>query len=161
MDKQLRALLPGGIFAGVTPARSRSMSRIRSKNNRTTEMVLRMALVRSGQRGWSMHPDLLGKPDFYFPTLRLAIFVDGCFWHGCKKCGHTPITRTEFWRAKLKQNRQRDRRVARQLRSQGVQVVRIWEHRLSSPELVHDVLQVIQRLLESNRSRFNVIREAV
>lgn len=112
----------------------------------TSEAV---SLVRAGLRGWSMHPDLLGKPDFYFPRPRLAIFVDGCFWHGCKKCGHVPRTRSEFWRAKLERNQQRDRRVVKRLRSQGVQVIRIWEHRLNTPALVCDVLTNIQQMLKS------------
>ena len=123
------------------------MSRIRGKDNATTERALRMAFVRAGQRGWSLHFDLIGKPDFYFPAYRLAIFVDGCFWHGCTKCGHVPKTRTEFWLGKLRRNRQRDRGVVRQLRSQGIRVVRVWEHRLKKPELVRDVLKSIQGLL--------------
>jgi DNA mismatch endonuclease, patch repair protein len=147
MEKVLRAMLPGGAFSDVPLARSQSMSRIRGKNNGTTEKTLRMALVRSGVRGWSMHPDLLGRPDFYFSAYRLAVFVDGCFWHACKKCGHVPRTRSEFWRAKLERNRQRDRRVGRQLRAQGIRVVRIWEHRLNSPECVGGVLRAIRRLL--------------
>ena len=149
MEKRLKALLPGGNFANVTPARSQSMSHIRGKDNATTERVLRMAFVRAGQRGWLLHSDLLGKPDFYFPVHRLAIFVDGCFWHGCTKCGHVLKTRTEFWLGKLKRNRQRDRSVVRQLRLRGIRVIRVWEHRLKKPELVRDVLKSIQGSLSS------------
>jgi DNA mismatch endonuclease (patch repair protein) len=147
MERRLSALLPGGKFEGVTPTRSRSMARIRSKGNATTEQTLRMALVRSGVRGWSLHAALAGKPDFYFPINRVAIFVDGCFWHGCKRCGHVPKTRTEFWNAKLRRNQERDRRVARQLRAEGVRVIRVWEHRLNNPRLLARTTLYIQGLL--------------
>src|SRR5262249_54282670 len=122
MERRLKAFLPGGVFANVSSVRSRSMSRIRGRDNRTTERGLRMALVRSGLRGWTMHPKLPGRPDFYFADKRLAVFVDGCFWHGCRRCGHVPATRSEFWNAKLKRNRQRDRLTTSRLKSQGISV---------------------------------------
>ena len=147
MEKKLKEFLPGGTFADVPAARSRSMSLIRGRNNRTTERLLRMALVRSGQRGWLMHYGLPGKPDFYFPTQRVAVFVDGCFWHGCKRCGHVPKTRSEFWQAKLRRNRQRDRRVTHSLKAQGIEVIRIWEHCLKTSALVDKALVAIQQLL--------------
>src|ERR1700720_1459708 len=133
MERRLRILLPGGAFKNVSASRSTSMSHIKGKNNAATERVLRMALVRSGRRGWCLHSDLLGRPDFYFPTFRVAIFVDGCFWHGCKKCGHVPRTREMFWSAKLNRNRERDRRIVKELRRQGIRVLRIWEHQLKRP----------------------------
>lgn len=144
MERRLKAFLPGGVFANVSAVRSRSMSKIRGKNNRTTERTLRMALVRSGLRGWTMHSELPGRPDFYFADQRLAVFVDGCFWHGCKRCGHIPTTRSEFWNAKLKRNRQRDRLATRRLKSLGISVLRLWEHRLKNPNLVRDAVMLIQ-----------------
>src|SRR6185312_14114452 len=78
MEKQLRMLLPRGKFINVAASRSRSMSCVRGKNNRTTELTLRMAFVRSGFAGWSLHSALVGKPDFYFVRSKTAIFVDGC-----------------------------------------------------------------------------------
>lgn len=147
MEKWLKAFLPGGVFANVSSTRSRSMSRVRGKHNRTTEQALRMGLVRCAIRGWQMHRELPGRPDFYFVDERLAVFVDGCFWHGCGRCGHVPRTRNKFWNAKLNRNRERDKQTTGRLKSQGISVVRIWEHRLKTPELVRDVVLDIQQRL--------------
>jgi len=107
------------------------MASIRGKSNKSTEVVLRLALVRAGIRGWRLHPaDVIGHPDFYFAAQRLAVFVDGCFWHGCPRCGHTPKTRSEFWAAKIDRTRLRDRKNGRLLARLGVKVIRIWEHDL-------------------------------
>src|SRR5438132_675667 len=101
MERFLSRKLPGGKFVGVSDERSRTMSAIRGKYTKTTEGALRMALIAAGIKGWRLHPaGLLGNPDMFFPGRCVVIFVDGCFWHGCPRCGHTPKTRTSFWRAK-------------------------------------------------------------
>jgi DNA mismatch endonuclease (patch repair protein) len=74
----------------------------------------------------------------------LAVFVDGCFWHGCPQCGHVPKTRSPFWEAKFQRNRMRDARNARKLRQLGVCVIRVWEHSLKTPVGRHRVLARIQ-----------------
>lgn len=71
------------------------------------------------------------RPDFVFQRARVAVFVDGCFWHGCPRHGTKPSSNKSFWREKLAKNRERDRRVTRTLRRAGWQVVRIWEHALA------------------------------
>ncbi len=71
------------------------------------------------------------RPDFVFPKLRLAVFVDGCFWHGCPRHATKPRHNAAFWRRKLAANRTRDRRVNRTLRAAGWRVLRIWEHELA------------------------------
>jgi len=107
------------------------MAAVRARGNRTTELRMQMGLVRAGISGWKSHrPELPGKPDFYFETARLAVFVDGCFWHGCKTCGHIPKTHQAFWAAKIARNRQRHRKVARLLRKEHIGVIRFWEHQL-------------------------------
>ena len=89
------------------------------------------ALFRAhGITGWRRHLPLPGRPDFAFPKLRVVIFVDGCFWHGCPRHGTQPRTNARFWREKIARNRQRDREVTRELRRRGWRVVRIWEHEL-------------------------------
>ena len=111
MERRLKSHLPEGKFVGVSIHRARIMSAIRGKSNRTTELRLRMALVRSGIEGWTLHSSALpGKPDFCFPKSRVAVFVDGCFWHGCDRCGHVPKTRSAFWQAKFERNQERDPR---------------------------------------------------
>lgn len=145
MERLLRETLVGGAFGGVPPDRSQLMGRISSKGNKTTELRLRLALVRAGIAGWQMHPSLVGCPDFYFHKARLAIFVDGCFWHGCKRCGHVPKTRREYWEMKFRRNNRRARIVARQLRLDGIKVVRFWEHDVK--QRAHMVVSRITRLL--------------
>ncbi|MFB3814869.1 MAG: very short patch repair endonuclease [Terriglobales bacterium] len=131
MERLLRMQLRDGRFAHVTPERSRIMSSIRGKRNKTTESALRMALVRARICGWTLHAhDLPGRPDFYFRDHRLAVFVDGCFWHGCPRCGHLPKTHSGFWQLKITRNRQRDKQTRERLQRRGIRVVRYWEHEL-------------------------------
>jgi DNA mismatch endonuclease (patch repair protein) len=75
---------------------------------------------------------LPGKPDAVFPTDRVALFIDGCFWHQCSKHAVKPRTNESFWRSKLEANVARDRRVNRELRSLGWRVIRVWEHDIKS-----------------------------
>lgn len=131
MERQLKKYLDRGRFENVPIERSRTMSAIRGKNNRTTELRLRMALIRKEIRGWQLHAnDLPGSPDFYFQKEKLAVFVDGCYWHGCPKCGHIPKTRSKFWTAKIKRTQQRDLKKRLELRKMGIATMRIWEHEL-------------------------------
>src|SRR5262245_22186249 len=101
------------------------MGSVRGKGNKTTERRLRSALVRAGVSGWTMHPsDVKGSPDFFFSASRLAVFVDGCFWHGCPECGHFPSVNASFWRAKIERNQQRDRNTTDLLGAAGITVLR-------------------------------------
>ena len=111
------------------------MSLIRGKKNKVTENAL-LALFRQNKViGWRRHLPLPGKPDFAFPRLKVAVFVDGCFWHGCPRCYTRPKTNRKFWDKKREENMARDKRVARQLRCQGWKVIRIWQHSLKkSPD---------------------------
>lgn len=132
MERTLRKHLPGGVFEGVSPIRSRAMAAVKSHGNKTTEVRLRLALVRGGIRGWKVRPNgFPGNPDFVFPKARTAVFVDGCFWHGCPDCGHIPRTNRSFWAAKIKRNRARDRTVTAQLQASRFHVLRFWEHELT------------------------------
>jgi DNA mismatch endonuclease Vsr len=74
--------------------------------------------------------DLPGRPDFFFSRHALAVFVDGCFWHACPTCGHTPKTNSVFWTEKLSRNRERDRVTEQLLKSLGIRTLRIWEHEI-------------------------------
>src|SRR5579863_6794889 len=115
-------------FASTVPARRANMRAIRSRGNRTTELKFRALLASSGIPGWRMHASALpGSPDFFFTTERIAVFVDGCFWHGCPRCGHTPKSNRPYWSKKLARNKQRDAQIKRELRSSGIRVLRFWE----------------------------------
>lgn len=117
--------------------RSEVMSRIRGRGNKATELALMTLLRRHNISGWRRNQSVLGRPDFIFPKARIALFADGCFWHGCPKHGNTPANNRAFWERKLATNKARDRRVNRELRKLGWCVHRIWEHDLRSrPSMV-------------------------
>lgn len=135
MERFLRKKLKGGIFENVEKTRSRTMGAIKGRNNKSTDARLRMGLVRRGIKGWVLQPkELAGKPDIYFKRKRLAVFVDGCFWHGCPRCGHIPKTRRAFWDAKIQRNKERDKRSNALLAEKRIRAIRIWEHELSTPQ---------------------------
>jgi DNA mismatch endonuclease (patch repair protein) len=120
------------------------MSQIRGKGNRDTEMRM-IALFRlHGIRGWRRSQRLFGKPDFVFRRNKLAIFVDGCFWHGCPRPKHAPLpkNRAIWWAEKLSRNKKRDRVVTRTLRKRGWRVIRVWECEL----LPRNWPQVVRRI---------------
>lgn len=98
-------------------------------NDTSPELLLRCAIWKSGIRGYRKHlPHLPGRPDIAFPRYRLAVFVQGCFWHCCPKCNiPIPRTNTSYWEEKLRRNIERDKRVFKQLEKAGWKVIRLWE----------------------------------
>jgi DNA mismatch endonuclease (patch repair protein) len=104
------------------------MRAIRSSGNKTTEKRLVILLKEDRIQGWRSHPPrILGKPDLVFQAARIAVFVDGCFWHGCPKCGHIPKTNRAYWKAKIARNLGRDAKISRTLRASGFRVMRLRE----------------------------------
>ena len=110
--------------------RSEVMSRIRGRGNKDTEQALAQLFRAHRITGWRRNQPVFGKPDFIFPRLRLAVFVDGCFWHGCPNHATKPAGNAAFWRRKFSRNKRRDALVTRTLRRAGWRVLRIWEHEL-------------------------------
>jgi DNA mismatch endonuclease, patch repair protein len=155
MERFLRDKLPDGKFYDVSPKDRRMMQRIRGSGNHSTEARLRAALVRAGIRGWKVNFRVANaSPDFYFPKERFALFVDGCFWHGCPICGHIPKKNAEFWKAKLARNRERDHDNKVSLEGHGIIVLRFLEHELtvSLHKCIQDVRTIItQRRTERDR----------
>ncbi len=135
MMSACKVVLP--TFATPSANRSRNMAAIKSRGNRTTERRLRALLVGAGIGGWTLHgTSEMGSPDFVFRRPKIVIFVHGCFWHGCPRCGHVPKTNSPYWIAKLARNRRRDQRAYQVARSRGYTVVRVWECELRKrPEL--------------------------
>lgn len=116
--------------------RSRVMAAIKGRGNKATELRL-IAIMRAAHlTGWRRNALLPGKPDFVFPRHKVAVFVDGCFWHGCPSHGRRPASNAEYWMAKIDRNRRRDREVARLLKARGWRILRIWEHALKHPTCV-------------------------
>jgi len=116
--------------------RSEIMSRVRSRGNKATELRLIEILRANRIVGWRRSSAIFGRPDFVFAKARVAIFVDGCFWHGCREHRSIPKANEEFWRKKIAGNRVRDRRVNKALSEAGWYVLRIWQHELSNPAAV-------------------------
>jgi DNA mismatch endonuclease, patch repair protein len=95
------------------------------------EILFRRALWREGVRGYRVHPRLPGRPDLTFPSLRLAVFVNGCFWHQCPVCALAePKANLDFWREKLSANVRRDQEVLARLDILGWVALTIWEHEI-------------------------------
>lgn len=117
--------------------RSAVMATVRSTGNKVTELRLARIVRTHGIKGWRRHLPLPGKPDFVFQKEHVAVFVDGCFWHGCPKHLRTPKSNQAYWRRKIAMNRMRDVRVNHVLRRGGWHVLRVWEHDLKNePRLV-------------------------
>lgn len=123
--------------------RSRIMASVRSKGNRSTEQLMARILRKAGLRGYRKHWKVLGKPDFAWPDRKIALFVDGCFWHGCPRCNRPSKSRVGFWRKKISDNRKRDLRVSRQLRRQGWKVLRVWECTVTSVRTARRIRKVL------------------
>ena len=119
------------------------MSRIRDKNT-VPELTLRKAVSSSGLRGYRLHYGLPGKPDIVFPRRKIAVFIDGCFWHKCPKCFTEPATNNRFWIEKIASNIKRDRLVNIELRRNGWKVLRVWEHDTRNQKIIKS--KVIERV---------------
>jgi DNA mismatch endonuclease (patch repair protein) len=114
----------------VSASTTKRMSRTPQKDNQC-ERALRSQLHSRGLRFRLHRPLLLGvrrTVDIVFPTSRTAVFIDGCFWHGCPEHGTWPKNNAEWWRHKIETNVARDRDTDERLRSSGWFVIRIWEH---------------------------------
>lgn len=97
------------------------------------EQLLAREMWAIGLRGWRRHARVQGtKPDFVFSRKRVAVFVDGCFWHGCPQCAKRPATNTDYWSPKLARNAARDADQTSLLIEAGWTVLRFWGHELEN-----------------------------
>lgn len=129
------------------------MSAIRSQGTKP-ERVLAQALRTRFPRRWIIQRParLPGRPDFYLPGLRLAIFADGCFWHGCPEHGRAPGDNATYWAPKLARNVARAREVTKILKEAGITPVRFWEHDLK-PKTIHSAMRRLLRATPEADSR--------
>lgn len=135
--------------------RSQVMAAIHSTGNRTTELQFAAILRANGLSGWRRQQPLPGKPDFVFRRERLAVFVDGCFWHGCRWHCRLPKSRQEYWEPKILRNRARDKAVRALLWQTGWSVHRVWEHALADP------LSVVAKLrLALHRAEHRIVKSS-
>jgi len=129
--------------------RSEIMSRIRSSGTDPEKRMFAILQVILGKRRRIdlNRRDLPGQPDFLIPSLSLAIFVDGCFYHCCPAHGHLPKSRMGYWGPKLRRNLSRDRANRRALRLLGYSVWRFWEHDLKVQSVDRTIAVLRRRLL--------------
>ena len=122
--------------------RSAVMKAVKSRNTKTTELKMIEIFKELHIIGWRRTYPLIGKPDFVFPKKRIVIFVDGCFWHGHEGCRYyvLPKTNTDFWKAKIERNRERDLDRRIKLRDMGWHVIQFWECQLK-PKVREENLQ--------------------
>lgn len=161
--------------------RSQVMSQIRGYGNKGTELELINIMRRNGICGWrrnrvisiKIHRDsktklrssnalprfkenanvtLRIKPDFVFSGSRVALFVDGCFWHVCPRHFSLPVENRPFWKRKFEANTARDRNVNRSLRDAGWIVTRIWEHELD-PKNENRIVSRLKHVLNANQEK--------
>lgn len=142
-----------GKVARTPLTRSEIMSRVKSIDT-TPEMALRRRLFSAGlrYRVQYRHPQTGTKVDIAFPAARVAVFVDGCFWHGCTTHGSHPKNHADFWEKKIAGNRLRDQRQTEAIRATGWTVIRIWEHTVENDsddavETITDALSLAHRNL--------------
>lgn len=125
--------------------RKRNMSAIRGKNTKP-ELKIRKMLWENGIRGYRVHYKLPGKPDIIFPKYRIAVFIDGCYWHKCPECFREPITNKEFWMEKINGNVERDIKINNELENMDWVVLRFWEHdvRKNPDKIIHIIAEKIE-----------------
>ena len=115
--------------------RSRIMASVKSRNTKSTELRFISILKDKNITGWRRNYPLVGKPDFVFPRLKIAVFIDGCFWHGCPSHCRMPSSNMNYWNNKIEKNKIRDKKIKKALKMKQWQVIRIWEHEIKTGKL--------------------------
>lgn len=135
---------------------SDTFSKIHGKNTRP-ELFIRRGLWKNNLRGYRLWPkNIPGRPDICYTKFKIAIFVNGCFWHRCSKCNPpTPKTHEEFWKLKFENNIARDIQKIELLRNQGWEVIVVWECEIANnPELtMSEITDRIERVMDKKRPK--------
>ncbi len=123
------------------------MRAVKSKQTKP-ERQLWALLASCGFRGWKInYTGVLGNPDIAFPQEKIAIFVDGCFWHACPECNRPlPQSNREYWERKINRNIERDKKYNEELAKEGWRVIRIWEHQFKKDSWDHLVVYLRKTL---------------
>ena len=134
--------------------RRKTMQAVKGKGTKLERHLFSM-LAGMGLSGWKKNvSDIVGKPDVAFVSERVAIFVDGCFWHGCPYCRRVlPETNREYWEHKIKRNVALARSHNRRLRKEGWTVIRIWEHEVSQSANAGKIRTKILRAFGNEESK--------
>ncbi len=124
--------------------RSEIMRSVKSKDTKM-EIAFRKAIWQKGFRYSKNSSKYFGKPDLVFKKYKTVIFLDSCFWHGCKQHCRIPTTRKKYWAEKIERNKNRDKEVKRFYAKNGWNIVRVWEHEIKK-DLNGVVLNIIQKI---------------
>lgn len=135
--------------------RSRIMSSVKNKDSKI-ELLFRKGLWRRGLRYRKNVNKYFGKPDIVLPKFKAVIFIDSCFWHGCKKHGSMPQTHKIFWKRKIKRNIQRDEDVNGHYKKLGWRKFRIWEHDLKNNS--KKIIENFVKQLKKNRTATKTLK---
>ncbi len=134
--------------------RSQIMSKVKSNKNKSTELKL-IAFFKSHHIiGWRRNRKIFGKPDFVFPSSRIAVFVDGCFWHGHTCRNVTPASNKDYWTAKIERNKKRDALVSDNLTAKNWKVIRLWECSLKKQDILENELSML--LVNASQIKSNI-----
>ena len=132
-----------------TEKRSQIMSRVRSRKNSSTELKLIKYFDELSIHGWKRNYEVIGHPDFVFLDKRIAVFVDGCFWHG-HDCRNTrPSSNQEYWEKKRSRNIEHDKQVTKRFEERGWTVIRIWECELKKKNR-DDLIRKLKPIIGDN-----------
>lgn len=124
------------------------MRQVKSRNT-SAEKALLAAIKAEGLKGWRRHyTRAFGVPDIAFPRQKVAIFIDGCFWHGCRKCYRQPKSNVGYWVQKVARNKERAREVNLNLKRRGWRTLRIWEH--DAKKLQSGLVKKITKTIENS-----------
>lgn len=131
--------------------RSEIMSKVRSKNNKSTELKLIDVFKENGIVGWRRNYSVKGHPDFVFLDKKIAIFVDGCFWHG-HDCRNTrPSDNADYWTKKRERNIKHDKEITELFEQRGWTVIRIWECELKKKNRAQLIEKISILIEKANR----------
>ena len=111
------------------------MASVKSRDAKSTELKFILLLKEKGITGWRRNYPLTGKPDIVFSRFKIAVFIDGCFWHGCPHHCRMPSSNVNYWNNKIEKNKIRDKKITKALKMRGWQVIRIWEHEIKTGKL--------------------------
>ena len=128
--------------------RSEVMSKVRSKNNKSTELRLIAQFKYYGVKGWRRNYKVKGKPDFVFHKERVAVFADGCFWHGHNCRVFHPGNNEQYWLNKLEKNRQHDLDITEHLQKLGWRVIRVWECEIKNGQAIKKIVMELRNQRE-------------
>ncbi len=123
--------------------RTQIMRQVKSKRNKSTELKLIRYFRENKITGWRRNYKLLGKPDFVFPQKKIAVFTDGCFWHGHNCRNLMPQDNNEYWAKKINRNKQRDKDVNKNLVEKKWMVVRLWECELKNEKKIKEKITAL------------------